>query len=224
MRILVIEDDKKTLTYLYKGLTGNGYVVDIADDGLKAQDYVVQCQYDLIILDVMLPKCDGWSFLAWFRPIYPETRVLFLTARDNVEDKVKGLELGADDYLVKPFVFSELLARVRSLLRRKTSAALMDQLSLADLQVDVIKHKVSRNGVNITLTPKEFALLVFLLQHTGEVLTRALIAEKVWDINFDSDTNVIDVVIRRLRLKIDDPFEEKLLHTIRGIGYVIEQK
>ncbi len=223
MRILIIEDDKKTISYLYKGLTASGYIVDTADDGLKAQHYVVQCQYDLILLDVMLPKCDGWTFLSWFRGVCPDTRVLFLTARDNVEDKVKGLELGADDYLVKPFAFSELLARIRNLLKRKDKSS-HDQLHLADLHVDLIKHKVHRNNIAITLTPKEFSLLVFLLQHTGEVLTRALIAEKVWDINFDSDTNVIDVVLRRLRQKIDDPYEEKLLHTIRGVGYVIEQK
>lgn len=190
---------QKTISFLYKGLTGSGYVVDVADDGLKAQDYVLQCQYDLIILDVMLPKCDGWSFLAWFRRTCVDTRVLFLTARDNVEDKVKGLELGADDYLVKPFAFSELLARIRTLLRRKSEVSAKDQLTLADLEVDLIKHKVFRDKKPISLTPKEFALLVFLLQHRGEVLTRALIAEKVWDINFDSDTNIIDVVMRRLR-------------------------
>jgi len=223
MRILLIEDDKKTTSYLNKGLVSSGYVVDIATDGDEGQYFIMQCQYDLVVLDVMLPKKDGWSILAWIRRTYPDVRVLFLTARDSVEDRVKGLELGADDYLVKPFAFSELLARIRSVLRRKTQPV-CDVLTLADLKVHLIKHHVFRNALRIDLTPKEFSLLVFFLQHIGEVLTRTFIAEKVWDIHFDSDTNVIDVVIRRIRQKIDDPFDKKLLHTVRGIGYVLEER
>lgn len=223
MRILIVEDDIKTASFLYKGLTGCGYVADIAHDGEEAQFLSVQCRYDLIILDLMLPKCDGWTVLKMVRLTSPDTRVLFLTASDTIEDRVKGLELGADDYLVKPFAFSELLARIRSLLRRKNHH-INHFLSLADLTMDLIKHKVSRNKENIDLTPKEFSLLTFLLQNVGQVLTRAHIAEKVWDINFDSDTNVIDVMMRRLRQKIDDSFGKKLLHTVRGIGYVLEER
>jgi len=223
MRILIVEDDIKTASFLYKGLTGCGYVVDVTHDGEEAQFLSIQCRYDLIILDVMLPKCDGWIVLKAVRQSSPDTRVLFLTARDTLEDRVKGLELGADDYLVKPFAFSELLARIRSLLRRKNHH--IDHfLTLADLSIDLIKHKVSRNKEIIELTPKEFSLLTFLLQNIGQVMTRAHIAEKVWDINFDSDTNVIDVMMRRLRQKIDDAYEKKLLHTIRGIGYVLEER
>ncbi len=223
MRILIVEDELKTANYLAKGLTSSGFIVDTANDGedglFKATNYI----YDLIILDVMLPKLDGFGILTALRKINPNVRVLFLTARDNIEDRVKGLELGADDYLVKPFAFSELLARIRTVLRR-TMKQPLEQLTIADLSIDVVKHKVIRGAFRIDLTPKEFALLVLLVQRTGEVLSRTLIAECVWDINFDSDTNVVDVAIRRLRQKIDDPFEKKLIHTVRGMGYVVEER
>lgn len=223
MRILIVEDEPKTAAYLQKGLTESGFVVDIAANGEDGLFLATNHHYDLIILDVMLPKLDGWSILAELRRSYQDVRVLFLTARDEVQDKVKGLELGADDYLVKPFAFSELLARIRSLLRRGNTQPL-ENICIADLKIDVIKHKAVRGSQRLNLTPKEFALLVLLAQHTGEVLSRTLIAEQVWDINFDSDTNVVDVAVRRLRQKMDDPFEKKLIHTSRGMGYVLEER
>lgn len=223
MRILIVEDENKTAAYLNKGLSESGFVVDIANNGEDGLYLATHHRYDLIILDVMLPKIDGWTIIVEIRRLHPAARVLFLTARDDVEDKVKGLELGADDYLVKPFAFSELLARIRSLLRRGTSQQ-SDNITIADLSIDIIKHKATRGSLRLNLTPKEFALLVMLAQRSGEVLSRTLIAESVWDINFDSDTNVVDVAIRRLRQKVDDPFENKLIHTVRGMGYVLEER
>src|SRR3990167_5396482 len=223
MRILIVEDEPKTAAYLAKGLSENGFVTDTAHDGEEGEYLATHYSYDLIILDVMLPKRNGWQVLMTIRRSQPDVRVLFLTARDDTEDKVKGLELGADDYLVKPFAFSELLARIRSLLRRNTINSL-DNISIADLKIDLIKHKAQRASSRIDLTPKEFTLLTFMAQRTGEVLSRTLIAENVWDINFDSDTNVVDVSIRRLRQKIDDPFAKKLIHTVRGIVYVLEER
>lgn len=223
MRILIVEDENKTAAYLSKGLSESGFIVDIANNGEDGLHLATHHPYDLIILDVMLPKIDGWTVMVEIRRLHPDARVLFLTARDDVEDKVKGLELGADDYLVKPFAFSELLARIRSLLRRGASQS-PDNLNIADLCIDVIKHKATRGSLRLSLTPKEFALLVMFVQRMGEVLSRTLIAESVWDINFDSDTNVVDVAIRRLRQKVDDPFEKKLIHTVRGMGYVLEER
>lgn len=223
MRILIIEDENKTASYLKKGLTESGFIADIANNGEDGLFLATHHPYDLIILDVMLPKIDGWSILIGIRRVYPDARVLFLTARDGVEDKVKGLELGADDYLVKPFAFSELLARIRTLMRRGSTQA-SDTITIADLTIDIIRHKANRGHHRLMLTPKEFALLVMFAQRTGEVLSRTLIAESVWDINFDSDTNVVDVAIRRLRQKVDDPFEKKLIHTVRGMGYVFEER
>jgi two-component system copper resistance phosphate regulon response regulator CusR len=223
MRILIVEDENKTAAYLKKGLSESGFIVDLAADGQDGLYMATHHLYDLIILDIMLPKMDGWSIIVEIRRMHPDARVLFLTARDGVEDKVKGLELGADDYLVKPFAFSELLARIRSLLRRGTTQ-ISDNLCIADLTIDILKHKATRDTLRLNLTPKEFALLVILAQRTGEVLSRTLIAECVWDINFDSDTNVVDVAIRRLRQKVDDPFERKLIHTVRGMGYVLEER
>lgn len=223
MRILIVEDEAKTAAYLAKGLNENGFIVDTALEGETGLFLATQHHYQLIILDVMLPKVDGWAILKTIRKEQPDVRVLYLTARDSLEDKVKGLELGADDYLIKPFAFSELLARVRSLLRRTISQR-PEILSIADLSMDLIKHKAERGDTRLDLTPKEFALLAFLVQSRGEVVSRTLIAERVWDINFDSDTNVVDVAIRRLRQKVDDPFEKKLIHTIRGIGYVLEER
>lgn len=223
MRILIIEDENKTASYLKKGLTESGFITDIANNGEDGLFLATHHPYDLIILDVMLPKIDGWTIIVGIRRTYPDARVLFLTARDGVEDKVKGLELGADDYLVKPFAFSELLARIRTLMRRGSTQS-SDTITIADLSIDIIRHKANRGSQRLMLTPKEFALLVMFAQRTGEVLSRTLIAESVWDINFDSDTNVVDVAIRRLRQKVDDPFDKKLIHTVRGMGYVFEER
>ncbi|RMQ98921.1 Two-component response regulator [Pseudomonas savastanoi pv. glycinea] len=220
MRILVVEDEAKTADYLRKGLGESGYLVEVALNGLDGLHLVQESEFDLIILDVMLPGLDGWQLLQIIRRKW-QTPVLFLTARDAVEDRVKGLELGADDYLVKPFSYAELLARVRTLLRRGPPRE-VEQFQIADLHLDLLKRKVTRNGERLNLTNKEFALLHLLLSREGEVLSRALIASHVWQMNFDSDTNVVDVAIRRLRAKVDDPYHAKLIHTVRGIGYLLE--
>jgi two-component system, OmpR family, copper resistance phosphate regulon response regulator CusR len=221
MRILVIEDEVKTAEYIKKGLSSSGFNVDVANNGLDGLFAATNHNYDMIILDVMMPKLDGFTVLEKLRSLNRDVHVIFLTARDAVEDRVRGLELGADDYLIKPFSFAELLARVRSSLRRNQAQS-NNELVLSDLKIDLIKRKVERAGNRIDLTPKEFALLVLLTQRTGEVLSRTFIAEAVWDINFDSDTNVVDVAIRRLRQKIDDDYDNKLIHTVRGMGYTME--
>lgn len=223
MRILVIEDESKTAEYLRKGLSEHGYIVDVCHDGEEGIYQSTSLEYDIIILDVMLPKSDGWTVLAGIRKAGKKTPVLFLTARDAVYDRVKGLELGADDYLIKPFAFFELLARVRSVLRR-APARQPEVLRVADLEIDLLKRKAFRGPTRLELTPKEFALLTFLAQRKGEVLSRTLLAEQVWDMNFDSNTNIVDVAIRRLRKKADDPFPRKLIHTVRGMGYVLEER
>ena len=220
MRILVVEDEAKTADYLHKGLSESGYLVEVALNGLDGQHLVQECEFDLIILDVMLPGLDGWQLLQIIRRKW-QTPVLFLTARDAIEDRVKGLELGADDYLVKPFSYAELLARVRTLLRRGPARE-VEQFQIADLHVDLLKRKVTRDGERLPLTNKEFALLHLLLSREGEVLSRTLIASHVWQMNFDSDTNVVDVAIRRLRAKVDDPYPIKLSHTVRGMGYMMD--
>jgi len=222
VRILIVEDEQKTASYLRKGLTENGYVVDTAAEGQEGLHMAATGGYDLIILDVMLPERDGWSLISELRRSGKQTPVLFLTARDSVEDRVRGLELGADDYLVKPFAFSELLARLRAILRRGP-ARQPAVLRIADLEIDLLGHKARRAGNLLELTPKEFLLLSLLARREGEVLSRTLIAEQVWDMNFDSDTNVVDVAIRRLRRKVDDPFSKKLVHTVRGVGYVLKE-
>jgi two-component system copper resistance phosphate regulon response regulator CusR len=223
VRILVVEDDPKASLYLRKGLSENGFVVDVAANGDDGLHLAREGQYDLIILDIMLPARDGWQVLADLRRGGNNTPVLMLTARDAVEDRVKGLNLGADDYLVKPFAFSELLARVRTLLRRGP-ARQPEILEIGDLVIDPLRHRAARAGRRLDLTPKEFLLLNLFARRSGEVLSRALIAEQVWDMNFDSDTNVVDVHVRRLRSKVDDPFEHKLIHTVRGAGYVFEDR
>ena len=223
MRILVIEDEKKTAGFLKKGLTENGFVVDAAHTAKDGLMQIHEADYDLVLLDVGLPDKSGWFVFEKMRQKGNSTPVLFLTARDSVEDRVKGLELGADDYLVKPFAFSELLARVRVVLRRSPIQQ-PKTIEIADLQIDLLKRKVKRAGQQIELTQKEFILLVLLVQRSGDVLSRTMIAEQVWDMNFDSDTNVVDVAIRRLRAKVDDPFVNKLIHTVRGVGYVLEAK
>jgi two-component system, OmpR family, copper resistance phosphate regulon response regulator CusR len=217
----MVEDDRKTAAFLSKGLSENGFIVDIAGNGEEGLLLARRREYDLIILDIMLPERDGWSVLTEIRRSSNSIPVLFLTARDSVHDRVKGLELGGDDYLVKPFAFSELLARIRSVLRRGLSRQ-SEIVSIADLKIDLVKHKATRGEIQLGLTAKEFALLSLLARRRGEVLSRTYIAEQVWDMNFDSDSNVVDVAVRRLRRKVDDPFTEKLIRTIRGVGYVIE--
>ena len=225
MRLLVIEDEFKLAAYLCKGLTEEGFVVDVAHNGVDGLHLAMECDYDLVVLDAMLPGIDGLGVLAALRQS-KQTPVLMLTARVRVEDKVKGLQSGADDYLVKPFAFSELAARIQVLLRRgrPRPADSATVLCLADLEVDLLRRKPTRAGRRLELTAKEFNLLVLLLRRQGEVLSRTEIAEQVWDMNFDSATNVIDVAIRRLRGKLDAPFERALLHTVRGIGYVLEAR
>lgn len=220
MRILIVEDEVRAAAYLRQGLSEAGFSVEVAHDGVEGEHLALTQAFDLLILDVMLPGRSGWEILASVRRM-SQTPVLFLTARDRVEDRVRGLEAGADDYLVKPFAFSELLARVRTLLRRRPQAEL-DVLRVADLELDLARHKAWRGGVRVTLTAKEMALLALFMRRRGEVLSRTLIAEQVWDMHFDSDTNVVDVAVRRLRAKIDEPFELKLIHTLRGVGYVLE--
>jgi two-component system copper resistance phosphate regulon response regulator CusR len=223
MHILIVEDEQKTARYLQKGLSENGFVVDTAADGETGLLLASERAYDLLLLDVMLPRRDGWSVLCELRRAGSATPVIFLTARDPIEERVKGLELGADDYLVKPFAFSELLARVRTVLRRGPPRQ-PEILQVGDLEIDLPRQKVSRAGTPVRLTSKEFALLSLLARRSGEILSRTLIAELVWDLNFDSDTNVVEVMVRRLRSKVDDPFPAKLIHTERGRGYVLEAR
>ena len=221
MKLLVVEDEEKSAAFLRSGLSESGFVVDVAHDGREGLLLARSGQYDLMILDVMLPGRDGWSVLEELRRDGRPVPVLVLSAVGGTADRVRGLELGADDYLPKPFAFSELLARVRSVLRRGP-ARQADVLSAADLELDVTRHRGSRAGKRLDLTPKEFQLLALLLRRAGEVVTRRAISEQVWEMHFDPGTNVVDVHIRRLRAKVDDPFPTKLIHTVRGMGYVLE--
>lgn len=222
MKILVVEDELKTGEYLSKGLTETGFVVDHADNGMTGYHLAMTAEYDLIVLDIMLPDVNGWDIVRMLRSANKSMPILLLTALGTIEHRVKGLELGADDYLVKPFAFAELLARVRTLLRRGVAVIPQSQFQVADLTLDLVSRKVNRGQTRITLTSKEFTLLEFFIRHQGEVLPRSLIASQVWDMNFDSDTNAIDVAVKRLRAKIDNDFEPKLIQTVRGVGYVLE--
>src|SRR5439155_16535268 len=222
MRILVIEDEKKTASYLRRGLTEKGFIVDVAGDGGEGLRRTSSGNYDLIVLDIMLPGRNGWSVLAELRKAGKQIPVLCLTARDAVEDRVKGLELGADDYLVKPFAFTELLARVRNILRRSPMRP-PEVVSVADLELDLLRFKANRAGKPLDLTPKEFSLLSLLARRKGEVLSRSMIPDQVWVIQFERDTNAVDVHVRRLRAKVDDPFERRLIQTGPGMGYVLDE-
>src|SRR6201991_1221514 len=217
MTILVIEDDRKTGDYLKKGLIESGYQVELVRNGTDGLHQALANPYELIVLDVMLPGIDGWQVMSALRA-KRDLPVIFLTARDHVTDRIHGLELGADDYLVKPFSFTELVLRIRTLLRRGVMRE-SDTFQIADLKLDVLRRRATREGVEIPLTNKEFMLLHLLVRRQGEALSRTQIASEVWDMNFDSDTNVVDVAIKRLRAKIDHPFEKKLIHTVRSIGY-----
>jgi two-component system, OmpR family, copper resistance phosphate regulon response regulator CusR len=223
VKILVIEDEPKAAEYLRQGLSESGYTVEVAHDGMDGLHAAANGDHDLLILDVMLPGIDGFAVLSALRTT-KQTPVLMLTARAKTDDKVRGFDLGADDYLVKPFQFPELLARVRALLKRGQPAAVDPVLRVGDLEIDAVRHRATRQGQRIELTAKEFALLYLLAQKSGEVLSRTQIASLVWDIHFDSDSNVVEVAMRRLRAKIDDPFAEKLIHTVRGVGYVLEHR
>lgn len=223
MRILVIEDEVKTAAFIRKGLRESGYTADVANEGFEGLDLALTREYDIIILDVMLPGLDGWQIISRIRKLKKDIPIIFLTARDAVQDRIKGLELGADDYLVKPFAFSELLVRIRTILRRGPVRT-QELITIGDLEIDLMGHRVTRGGKRLDLTPKEFALISLLARRSGEVLTRVRIAERIWDIDFESDTNVVDVHMRRLRAKVDDPFEKKLIHTVRGVGYVLEER
>lgn len=223
MRVLVVDDDKRSREFLVRGLLESGLVADEAPDGQEGLFLTEDREYDLIVLDVMMPKMDGWTMLECIRKRGLTTPVLFLTARDTVPDRVKGLELGADDYLVKPFAWSEFLARVRTILRRGP-ARQADTIAIADLELDLPKMRVRRGGQVIDLTAKEFQLLSFLARREGDVVSRTTIAEQVWDMNFSTDSNAIDVAIGRLRRKIDEGFPAKLIHSVRGLGYVLEDR
>ena len=222
MNILIVEDEHKLADYLSQGLRESGFGVGLARTGVDGLHLALTETFDLIVLDVMLPSLNGWQLMASLRQAGSDVPVLFLTARDGVDDRVKGLELGADDYLVKPFSFAELLARIRSLLRRQRAIPVTTMLAVGDLQLDLLRRRARRGNKVIELTAKEFALLELFMRRQGEVLPRAVIASQVWDMNFDSDTNVVDVAVRRLRAKVDEDFAVRLIQTVRGMGYVLD--
>lgn len=222
--LLLVEDEPKTAAYLQQGLSERGFSLVHAQDGEQGLRLAFTGAYDLILLDVMLPERDGWSVLEELRRVGVEVPILMLTARDGVTDRVKGLEMGADDYLAKPFAFTELVARIRTLLRRVPSAPMSTTLTIGDLVIDLLSQRATRAGMPLDLSPKEFALLALLARHTGEVLPRTLLAAQVWGVTFDTGTNAVDVAVRRLRAKVDEPFRVPLLHTVRGVGYVLEAR
>ncbi|MCW0391015.1 heavy metal response regulator transcription factor [Xanthomonas sacchari] len=222
MKVLIVEDERKTADYLQQGLSEQGCTVDVAYDGIDGQHLALHYDFDVIVLDVMLPGLDGFAILRSLRSV-KSTPVIMLTARDSVEDRVKGLREGADDYLIKPFSFIELLARLQVLARRGRAQE-STLLRVGELQIDMISRKAMRGRQRLDLTAKEFALLAVLARHQGEILSKTAIAEMVWDMNFDSNTNVVEVAIKRLRAKIDVPFDAPLLHTVRGMGYVLEER
>ncbi|TOI92930.1 heavy metal response regulator transcription factor [Vibrio parahaemolyticus] len=225
MKILIVEDEHKAGEYLQKGLIESGYVVDLVNDGVDGLYHSTSEEYDLILLDIMLPKLDGWQVLNTLRSSGIHTPVIMLTAKEQVEDRVRGFELGANDYVVKPYAFAELLARVQNVFRHHIAAQVVaspQTLRMADLELDMIKRVATRAGQSMSLTAKEYALLELLMRKTGQVLSRTTIASLVWDMNFDSDTNVIDVAVKRLRSKVDKPFDKPLIHTVRGMGYKLE--
>ena len=223
MKILIVEDEITAAQYLRKGLAESGYTVDTAHNGIDGLHVAVNGDHDLVILDIMLPGIDGFAVLSALRTS-SQIPVLMLSARGRTDDKVKSFDLGADDYLVKPFQFPELLARVKSLLKRGKTGIQNSVLRLGDLELDAVRHRATRQGQRIDLSAKEFALLHLFMQRQGEVLSRTQIASLVWDIHFESDTNVVEVAIRRLRSKIDEPFQTRLIHTLRGVGYLLEDR
>jgi len=224
MRILLVEDDKGIARFIKKGLLENGYAVDVSFDGEGGVNSVLERYYDAIILDILLPKMDGVEVLKRIRELRIQTPVIFLTAKDSESDIIRGLNLGADDYLTKPFSFNELLARIHALLRRDKMASPASRLQVANLILEVDGHRVFRDRMKIELTPKEYALLEFFMRHPGQIITRTMISEKIWDYHFDTSTNIIDVHVSHLRNKIDKDFEPKLLHTVKGVGYVFENR
>ena len=223
MRILVIEDEEKTSSYILRGLTELGYTVDIAGSGTDGLHLALEFAYDAIVLDLMLPGLDGYGVLAQLRR-HKATPVIMLSARGAVDDRVTGLRKGADDYLPKPFSFTELVARLQALTRRRSESIELTTLQIDDLTIDLLARRVVRAGQRLDLTAKEFALLSLLARHQGEVLSKMMIAEQIWDMNFDSDINVVEVAIKRVRAKVDAPYPRKLLHTVRGMGYVLEDR
>ncbi len=223
MKVLVVEDESKTAAFIKKGLIEHGYVVDVAVNGEEGFLFAQSQSYDLLVIDVMMPKVDGWTLIEKLRSSGCQTLALFLTARDSLSDRVRGLEAGADAYLVKPFAFTEFLAHVKTLLRR-SSHRVVESIKVADLEIDLLKHVAFRGGKRLDLTPKEFALLALLGRRSGDVISRTIIADQVWNMNFDSETNVVDVHIARLRSKIDGPFEKKLIQTVRGLGYALRDE
>ena len=224
MRILLVEDDKGIVLFLRKGLLENSFSVDVATNGEEGLNAVLHMKYDLVVLDILLPKLDGREVLKRIRSMDIQTPVVFLTAKDSEGDIVHGLNLGADDYLTKPFSFNELLARIQAILRRDKAVAYPSRLQVANLILEPDGHRVFREKIKIELTPKEYALLEFFMRHPGEIITRTMISEKVWDVHFDTSTNIIDVHVSHLRNKIDKDFEPKLLHTVKGVGYVLEDR